>query len=378
MLQLLSSCTRDEGFFQELEGDFNGRVLIIGAGAAGLTAGHILTQQGVDFQILEAGPTHGGRVKKAADFVDFPIDLGAEWIHTDPSILAKLNNDQDSEVEIDIITYNPQTISVWKNNRLRRRNIASNFYSEYKFKNTTWFDFFDDLMVPGFRDKIVYNSPVTEIDYSGGRVVVKTGNEEVYEADKVLVTVPIRILQQGMISFIPELPGEKAAAIAEEEMPAGLKVFIEFSERFYPDLVMVNDLVEAALSAEHTYYDAAFGKGAASHVFALFTVGEKAAEYTSLGSDEAILNKVMGELDAMFENKASQYYKKHIIQNWSAEPYIRGSYSFGMGSPEALAAPVSEKIYFAGEAMVTNGNTSTVHGAAESAFSAIEMMFREG
>lgn len=134
---LLSSYNKEEGFFQDFEVNFNGKVLVIGAGSAGITAGYILNEQGIDLQILEASSIHGGRVKKAGGFVDFPIDLGGEWIHTDPSILAKLSNDPQSGVDIDIITYNPQTISVWKNDKLRKRNIASNFYSEYKFKNTT-------------------------------------------------------------------------------------------------------------------------------------------------------------------------------------------------------------------------------------------------
>ncbi len=371
---LLSSCGKNEGFFQDFEVNFNGKIIIIGAGAAGITAGHILNQQGIDFQILEAAPIHGGRVKKAANFVDFPIDLGGEWIHTDPSVLAKLNNDSQSNVDIDTITYNPQTISVWKNDKLKKRNIASNFYSEYKFKNSTWFDFFDELMIPGINDKIIYNSPVTEVDYSGDKVIVKTSNNEVIEADKVLVTVPITILQNDFITFIPSLPDEKIEAINEERMPDGLKVFIEFSERFYPDIVMFDNLLQASIDGDHTYYDAAFGKDSDRNVFALFTVGEKASKYTSLGTDEAIFNKVMNELDAMFDGKASQYYVKHIIQNWSQEPFIQGSYSHGWSEPEVLAAPVNDRIFFAGEAMVTNGNTSTVHGAAESAYLMVEMM----
>ena len=40
------------------------KVLIIGAGAAGITAGHLLAERGVDFEILEASSTHGGRVRK--------------------------------------------------------------------------------------------------------------------------------------------------------------------------------------------------------------------------------------------------------------------------------------------------------------------------
>ena len=38
------------------------KVLIIGAGAAGLAAGHALAQRGIDFQILEASDRIGGRL----------------------------------------------------------------------------------------------------------------------------------------------------------------------------------------------------------------------------------------------------------------------------------------------------------------------------
>lgn len=54
-------------------------IFIIGAGAAGITAGHLLAEEGVDFEIFEASDTYGGRVRKVDDFVDFPIDVGAEW-----------------------------------------------------------------------------------------------------------------------------------------------------------------------------------------------------------------------------------------------------------------------------------------------------------
>lgn len=376
MATLLASCNEETDFFQDFETNFDGKILIIGAGAAGLTAGHILHQKKIDFQILEAASIHGGRVKKAADFVDFPIDLGGEWIHTDPSVLAKLLNDSQADTKIDLITYNPQTISVWKKGKLKKRNFFNNFYSEYKFKNSTWFDFFDQWIVPNIQNQIHYNCPVNEINYEGDRVIVKTSSGDVYEADKVLVTVPIKILQNESIQFSPALPASKMEAINEEWMPDGLKVFIEFSEKFYPDIVMFDNLVEAAFNANHTYYNAAFGKDTEKNVLALFTVGEPAKKYTALQTDEAIVDFILKELDEIFDGKASQFYVKHIVQNWSAEPFIQGSYSQGMASVETLAAPINNKIYFAGEAMNTNGNTSTVHGAGESAYLVMEEMLK--
>lgn len=67
-----------------------GNMIIIGAGAAGLSAGYLLQQQGIEFQILEASSNYGGRMKRTTEFANFPIPLGAEWIHVKPNILEEI------------------------------------------------------------------------------------------------------------------------------------------------------------------------------------------------------------------------------------------------------------------------------------------------
>lgn len=380
---LLSSCSKEYlTTLGDFDVNFSGDVLIIGAGSAGLTAGHLLKQFGIDFQILEASGDFGGRVKQIEGFADFPIDLGAEWIHTDPGILARLLNDPQVDANIDLITYQPEEIYLWKDNKLKRRNIYTHFYSEYKFKRTTWYSFFRDYMVPGFADRIQYNNPVAEIDYTGPRVSVRTVNGDTYTADKVLVTVPLSILQQEAITFIPSLPTTKTDAINAVEFPDGIKIFVAFEEQFYPDMVYVGGLSDILASNDKTIYDAAFRKDAEQPVLGLFTAGETATPYTSLGSDEAIINYYMDELDTIFDGQASRYYQRHVVQNWSAEPFIQGSYSFhGSGYLDTISTllePLEQKVYFAGEAMNEDGNTSTVHGAGESSFQVVKRMLQAG
>lgn len=374
MASLLTSCNKENiQFFEEVPNGFTGKIIIVGAGAAGLIAGHILQQKNIDFQIIEASSIYGGRVKKAADFADFPIDLGGEWIHTDPSILAKLLNDPTSKADVEVIPYSPKTISVWKNGKLKKRNIASHFYSEYKFKSTTWYGFFENHIVPNFSDKIIYNSPITEIDYSDTQVTLTTNQGDTFSADKILVTVPVAVLQNNYIQFNPPLPNEKVAAINNIYIPDGIKVFIEFEERFYPDLTIADG---SLLGSQDTlYYDAAFGKDAKSNVLALFSVSQATSRYTNLESDAAIFEKVMSELDEMFDGQATKYYKKHIIQNWSKEPFIRGSYSHydNYGDMDVLGAPLNNKVFFAGEALHPT-DSSTVHGAGESGYNAVVSM----
>lgn len=57
------------------------RVLIVGAGIAGLGAAQTLVKAGVDVLVLEARDRIGGRIWTSQKWADAPIDLGASWIH---------------------------------------------------------------------------------------------------------------------------------------------------------------------------------------------------------------------------------------------------------------------------------------------------------
>jgi monoamine oxidase len=91
--------------------------------------------------------------------------------------------------------------------------------------------------------------------------------------------------------------------------------------------------------------------------------------------------KFLAELDVIFEGKATTHYKKHIIQNWSNEPYIQGAYSYSFdGNKKAIvkniAHPLMNKVYFAGEALSLD-NQAMAHGACESAYHMIARMIKE-
>ena len=361
---LLTSCKKED---DPLQVNFTGKVLVIGAGSAGLMAGYLLKRHNIDFQILEASSVYGGRVKKTTTFADFPIDIGAEWVHDSPSVFATLIDDDSVNGSIDLIPYNPDTVYTWNGSSLTRLNLGTAFYGELKFKHSTWYDFFEQYIVPGIADKILYNSPVTAIDYTSDKILVTTSSGTL-EADKVLVTVPTTILQSNAITFTPALPQSKANALDSMSMPDGIKVFMEFSEKFYPDVLTFNAGTGGS-SDEKIFYDAAFKKNTSRNVLGLFTIGTPASAYTNLSTEAEIIEKVLGELDTIFDGKATQTYQKHIIQNWSAEPYIQGSYTFFEGSESSLQdtirEPLDSKVYFAGESLHANAS-ATVHGAGQS------------
>jgi polyamine oxidase len=56
------------------------RVIVVGAGIAGLTAANALAQAGVDCVVLEARDRIGGRLH-TIDVAGSPVDMGGSWIH---------------------------------------------------------------------------------------------------------------------------------------------------------------------------------------------------------------------------------------------------------------------------------------------------------
>jgi len=355
--------------------NFDGDVLIIGAGAAGITAGYALQQYGINFQILEASGVVGGRMKAIDNFADFPIDLGAEWIHTNPNVLAKLINDESINTDIGIINYKPESLQVWKNDELKKRNFYTNFYGEYKFKNTTWFSYFNDFFVPQIQSNIQLDTVIRSVDYSGERVLVTDQNGNEYTADRLIITVPVTVMQDGDITFNPPLPTNKTQAFSRINMPDGIKVFIEFSEKFYPDMMFDGPLFEALsdTEGEKIYYDAAFRKDSNRNILGLFSVGEPSSQYARITDDNELIQFILNELDERFDGTPSRTYIQHVTQNWSQEPFIRGSYTHNgeVEDYETMAASVNNKLFFAGETYHTE-NTATVHGAAQTAYAAVE------
>lgn len=57
------------------------RIIVIGAGMAGLAAARKLKAYGHDVLILDARNRIGGRIQTSTQWSDFPVDLGASWIH---------------------------------------------------------------------------------------------------------------------------------------------------------------------------------------------------------------------------------------------------------------------------------------------------------
>lgn len=420
----LSSC-RKETLFED--STFGGKVLVIGAGAAGLYAGYILNSKGIDFEILEASSRYGGRLGKNTSFADFPLDLGAQWLHGKNNLMGDLVAKSGAEITLD-----DSEIKYWFNNsivsslpndvvaiflpedlpdvsykdyaaqkgfgpeydnivegiagdsgadaselsaywQVKEENNWVSGEEDYKFRQT-YFDVIDSQIASVVADKIRLNTAVTKIDYSGNEILVTDANNNTHAADKMIITVPVSILKLNTIEFIPALPSEKTNAFAKIGMDAGMKVFLKFSSRFYDQ-----NIIGGAICA--AYADEFVGKTGNDHVLLAFVMGEQAEYLSSLGTDTAIISALLGELDTMYSGQATATYLSGLVQNWGNEPFIRGAYSFstvGMGNAREVAAqPVDAKLFFAGEAMNVTGHHQTVFGAIETGYREVINILKE-
>lgn len=364
---LLAGCASRDADVVALPGE---RVVIVGAGPAGMTAAHLLRQRGVDIAILEAASTHGGRIRHNLDFTDFPISLGAEWVHVEAEILEEIVNDPSIEVTTELVAYDPADIAGYYDGTLILGPIGDT--ADLKFVDSSWLDFFNKHIVEGIEDAMIFDTQVTTIDYSGDVIRLTDANGGSHEADKVIVTAPLKVLQRGDITFVPGLSDERTEALANADVWSGLKVFVEFEEEFYPAALQFPDSETA--DGQRLYYDAAYGQDSDANILGLFAVGVQAESYQAL-SDEELLERILSELDEIFDGAATPSYVRHLVQNWNDEPFAGAAYladNAPSSTSTRLSGSVDGRVFFAGDAYTSFDDWSSVHTAARSAADAVE------
>jgi chitodextrinase len=220
------------------------------------------------------------------------------------------------------------------------------------------------------------NSPVTVVDTSGIKPVAIDDNGVYHYADAIIVTVSVGVLKAEIIDFIPDLPGPKLGAIDTIGMGNGMKISILFtSEVWEPQLSWLITDGPSGGCWSPDFYQA----DATQHVMTCFIMGKNSEFMEALPDDNARINQMLFDLDVAIddfplEGKASGAYVEGVVQNWTAEPYVLGSYSYpapgtrpnsGPTMREVLAEPVGTTLYFAGEA-THNLRAATVPGALQS------------
>ena len=210
---------------------------------------------------------------------------------------------------------------------------------------------------------IVYRQKITAIDYNETKIVLSIDGNKPVTVDKVIVTVPVDVLRE--INFSPGLPEPKQQALNNIKMSGAFKAFLRFNQRFWN-----NDLGKLFLPYPYSFLMP--HPSTDHHILVLYSFGNESEGLTSLGAEA--LQLTLDLLDKIFGQQiASSSLRDYRFFNWnkrlSESPFIPGAYSYvEEGFPEAraaLAAPIDNKIYFAGEATHAHGLASSISGALE-------------
>ncbi|WP_246291864.1 FAD-dependent oxidoreductase [Lentzea indica] len=203
---------------------------------------------------------------------------------------------------------------------------------------------------------------VTRIE--DGRVTTDQG---VFEADKVLVTLPLGVLKASSVQFDPPLPEAKRSAIARLGFGTLNKIALHYPEPFWPR----DQYVFGYLCRDTDRYPTVVISMWKSHgkpILVMLLGASLGREMETWSSQDvsayatSVVQDIFGA-DAPAPSSVSR-------TAWSTDPHALGSYTcIGVGSSSkdiaTLAEPVGDKLFFAGEG--TNPyHWGCVHSAYES------------
>src|ERR1700688_2440640 len=395
-------------------------VVIIGAGAAGLGAARALEQSGLSIIVLEARDRAGGRAHTIQAAPGITFDLGCGWLHSaDENSFVPIAEQLNYEID--------KTLPPWRERAYGKafppserdafiraldefydradraaqqakttgRDSAANLCFEpgnrwnpmidaiSTYINGCELDQVSILDMDAYEDTeinwrvrrgygamiaaygascpLALNCAVSLIDHSGTRLRIETSLGTL-SADKVIVTVPTNPIADEAIRFHPALPAKVDAAIG---LPLGLadKVMLALDES--EALPKDGNLRGATMrTAMGSYHLRPFGQAAIEGYFG----GSFARELEDAGPG-AFAAQSIDEIAALLGNDFRRKLKPLAESRWAHDPFARGSYSHALpghaGKRAVLAAPVDNRLFFAGEGTSPNF-FSTAHGALDS------------
>ena len=407
----------------ELDAD----VIVIGAGAAGLAAARELSAAQLKAIVLEARGRIGGRIN--THFDQWPIELGAEFVHGKPpetlaiakhaglklqsipnrhwhmhdGVLTKSDEfwskvedvtkdmshyagpDQDFATFLDrynredirsIATLYVEGFHAAHADRIsllglnKTNEAASEIDDDKQFRVESGYvhvvqALYDEAVAAG---AVVHLGAVVEtVNWKRNEVEVVTTTSRSFKARRLIVTLPLTLMQTGQVRFEPPL-NEQQVQAGKLAMGHVIKVMLRFREPFWEQLQELKDMTFIHAPAEllPTWWTQFPVK---TPVLAGWAGGTR-AEVLTVESDDALLDHAIRALSRIFavskgmlEDGLAEFY----LHNWQKDPFANGAYSYipvgGLEAQALLAQPVAATIFFAGEATNTEGHHGTVHGA---------------
>ena len=395
-------------------------VAVIGAGAAGLGAAHALAHSGLSTIVLEARDRVGGRAHTIMAAPDIPFDLGCGWLHSaDKNSFVNIAQQLDFEVDKTRPPWREQSFDTGfpLKERLDFIRAIDAFYdraeeaarlaattshdsaaSLYLEPGNRWnpmidaistyingceldtvsildMDAYEDTEINwrvrrgygalmaayGARCPLALNCTVSLIDHSGKRVRLET-SQGTLTADKVIVTVPTNLISEEVIRFYPALPAKVDAA---RGLPLGLADKVMLALEAPEALPKDGNLRGATMrTAMGTYHLRPFGQPCIEGFF-----GGRFAQELEDAGDGALAAQSIEEIVALLGSDFRRKLKPLSESRWAHDAFAHGSYSHALpghaGDRAILAAPLDNRLFFAGEATSPNF-FSTAHGAHDS------------
>lgn len=425
-------------------------VLIIGAGVAGLAAARALAEGGCRVLVLEARGRVGGRILTVQDeHARVPVELGAEFVHGCPAELLRLLgeaglklterkgepvcqmdgklaacSDQDAWNVLGQVAGDPDVpFAEWLAKQEMPREQAERVTAFVEGFNAAdagrigtaalkkqqaaedeiegWRAFAVDAgygALPEFlRAKaeaagavIRLQAEVRSIRWRPGEVEVRAVvevKEKVFSASACIVTLPLGVLQAGVVEITP-LPERVEQAIGQMAMGAARRVVCVFDEPFWRErfprmgfLFLESEGMDAALPRVWWARDEA--GGAEADVLLTGWIGGPRAE-AELEDEEGFVRRAVGSVALAFGMEEDELWRRlrgWHVHDWQRDAFSRGAYSYApagaVNASDVLAESVERTLYFAGEHTDTSGHWGTVHGALRSGLRAAREMLAQ-
>ncbi|KAI7735615.1 hypothetical protein M8C21_022326, partial [Ambrosia artemisiifolia] len=309
-----------------------------------IAAAHVLAKNGVeDILILEASESIGGRVKKHS-FGGVVVELGAGWI-------AGVGGEKANPVWNLAMETEVEPIPTYVEFGEREFLVADERGYEYiLYKVAEEFLLTSDGKILDNRLKL--NTVVRGLHQSSDYVAVTTEGGRVYEANYVILSVSIGVLQSQLISFDPHLPKWKTQAIEKCDIMVYTKIFLKFPYKFWPCGPGKEFFIYAhEQRGYYTFWQHMENAYPGSNILVVTLTNEESKRVESQ-SDQETMKEAMGVLRDIFGPDIPEALDI-LVPRWYNNPYQRGSYSnypihVDSHMVENIKAPVG-RIFFTGE-----------------------------
>ena len=399
-------------------------VIVIGGGISGLAAAKKLKENGFTVIVLEAQEKVGGRIRTDRS-LGVAFDEGASWIHgpnrnpiknlasqsgantfltSDNSVKVFDKNgieysdtdltssENQFERALNSIrsagtqTQSFQTVfnslfSAQANNRLWKymlsaylefntggdiSNLSSKYFDDDENFNgadviiTNGYDKITDFLATGLDIRL--NSRVSSINYIDAKVNI-TVNDNNLKADYVVVSVPLGVLKNNAITFIPPLPTSKLNAIRNTDMGNVNKFLLDWNTPFWNTNLQYIGYTPDTKGKFNYFLN--IKKFTPSNGLMTFAFGDYAT-VTERMTDNQIISEIMLHLKSIYGNSIPNP-NNFLRTKWGQNINSYGAYSYptnGSTSEDfnTLANEVNNKVFFAGE-HTEKEYRGTVHGA---------------